>query len=62
MKTGGADVGARLTVAEGVDLPTAGVGETTREWRDNDGRGGGHVSYLPKRGRSGSKSDCATNA
>ena len=36
-KTGGAVVGARLTVAEGVDLPTAGVGETTREWRYNDG-------------------------
>ena len=30
-KTGGEDAGARLTVAEGVELPAAGVGETTSE-------------------------------
>ena len=39
-KTGGGDRGARLTVAEGVVLHEASVGETTNECRGND-RGGG---------------------
>ena len=36
-KTGGGDGGARLTVAEGVVLREASIGETTNECRDNNG-------------------------
>ena len=36
-KMGEADGGAQLTVAKGVVLCEACVGETASEWRDNDG-------------------------
>ena len=46
-------------VAKGVVLYEACVGETTSEGRDNDG---GHVSCLPKRGRTEMEHDCESSA
>ena len=39
MNVGGGDGGARLTVAEGVNLRKVCSGEVTNECRDNDGGG-----------------------
>ena len=58
-KVGGGDIGARLTVVEGVALHEMCAGETTNECRDT--RWGGESCHST-RGRSETEHDCGTSA